>query len=288
MPTGINSKMKNQLQMKIKILFFTLLAVTLFSCDELPDGVVNSLNSQYQVSEISAPDYVVFNQLDSSIVATLKIDNTEVISQVWYDVLTSNGSEVIISNAEMFDNGDKLNYGDQISGDKIFSGKTYFGKSKSSGKYLLRFYAKDNVNNEDENTRVVGFHQFEFDNGQNKFAPVISDLVMPDTVGRGSANVFVFTVKVTDGNGLKDIDQVYFKFIRPDNSVSGTILMVDNGDANLGDAVAGDGIYSFKNSFSDGSTSDPAQTGNWTFIFQAKDKSNLLSNEITHTIFVKE
>jgi len=274
--------------MKIKIIFVALFAITFYSCDELSDGVVNSPNSEYKVSDISAPDYVVFNQTDSSIVAVLKIDNTEVISQVWYNVLTSNASETIVSNVTMFDNGDRANYGDQTAGDKIFSGKTYFGKSKSSGKYLLQFYVKDNVNNEDENTRVVGFHQFEFDNGQNKFAPVISDLVMPDTVGRGSANVFVFTVKVSDGNGLKDIDQVYFKFIRPDNSVSGTILMIDNGDQTLGDAVAGDGIYSFKNSFSDGSTSDPAQIGNWTFIFQAKDKSNLLSNEITHTIFVKE
>lgn len=280
--------------MKIKFFFISFLVITFYSCDELPDGVVNSLNSQYQVSEISAPDYVVFNQLDSSIVATLKIDNTEVISQVWYNVLTSNGSETIISNVAMFDNGDKLNYGDQTSGDKIFSGKTYFGNSKSSGKYLLQFFVKDNVNNEDDNTRVVGFHQFEFDNGQNKFAPVISDLVMPDTVGRGSANVFIFTVKVTDGNGLKDVEQVYFKFIRPDNSVSGTILMVDDGNQTLGDAVAGDGIYSFKNSFSDGTPlpngdpNPPAQTGNWTFIFQAKDKSNILSNEITHTIFVKE
>ena len=274
--------------MKIKILFISLLALTFYSCDELSDGVVNSPNSQYKVSEISAPDYVVYNQIDSSIVATLRIDNTEVIAQVWYDIITSNSSEVIISNVTMFDNGDKLNYGDQTSGDKVFSGKTYFGKTKSSGKYLLQFFVKDNVNNEDENTRVVGFHQFEFDNGQNKFVPVISELIMPDSVRRGSAHTFIFTVKVADGNGLKDIDQVYFKFIRPDNSVSGTILMVDNGDTNLGDAIAGDGIYSFKNSFSDGSTSDPAQTGNWTFIFQAKDKSNLLSNEITHTIFVKE
>ena len=57
--------------------------------------------------------------------------------------------------------------------------------------------------------------------------------------------------------------------------------MVDNGDSVLGDAKAGDGIYSFKNTF--GPT---AQTGNWQFEFQAKDKSGAVSNVIKQTLGV--
>ena len=152
--------------MKIKILGILLLLSSFWGCGDLTDEVVNSSNSEYNVSGITAPDYVVFNQSDSSIVASLKSDNTDVISQVWYNVITPNASETIINNVAMYDDGNTFNYGDEQAGDKIYSGKTYFGKSKPSGKYLLQFYVKDNVNNEDENTRLVGFHQFEFSNGE--------------------------------------------------------------------------------------------------------------------------
>jgi hypothetical protein len=58
--------------------------------------------------------------------------------------------------------------------------------------------------------------------------------------------------------------------------------MVDNGDKEgFGDEKAGDGLFSFKNSF--GTTS---QTGNWRFEFQAKDKSNELSGVIIHNLQV--
>ncbi|MBU2492590.1 MAG: hypothetical protein KJ571_08205 [Bacteroidetes bacterium] len=263
-----------------------LLTIVFYSCDGLTDDIVNSPNSEYRVSDITAPEYIVFQETDSSLVASIKIDNSDVISQVWYNVITPNASETVINNVAMFDDGNKANYGDEEAGDGIYSGKTYLGKSIPSGKYLLQFYVKDNVNNEDDNIRVVGFHQLEFDNGQNKIAPVISDLVMPDSIKRGVD--FIFTIKVTDENTLADISQVYFQFTRPDNTSSGTILMVDNGDINLGDETAGDGIYSFKNSFSDGSSSEAAQLGEWTFVFRAEDKGGLLSNEISQIILVQE
>jgi hypothetical protein len=272
--------------MKIKILTAFLLLVLSWGCGDLTDEVVNSPNSKYNISDITAPNSVFFNESDSSIVATLKIDNPGVISQVWYNVVTANASETIINNVIMYDDGDKINYGDEEAGDKIYSGKTYLGKSKPSTQYLLKFYVKDNINNEDDNTRVVGFHQFDFDNGQNKVAPVLSELVMPDSIKRGVD--FVFTIRVTDENTLADIKQVYFQFTRPDNSTSGTVVMADDGDAGHGDQTAGDGIYSFKNSFSDGSKNDPAQIGNYIFNFEAEDFSGLISNQISHTIVVLE
>lgn len=268
-----------------------LLTIVFYSCEGLTDDIVNSPNSEYRVSDITAPEYIVFQETDSSFVASIMIDNTNVISEVWFDLLNSNASETIINNILMYDDGNRINNGDQFAGDNIYSGKTYLGKSKPSGKYLLQFFVKDNVNNTDENTRTVGFHQLEFNNGENSTAPILSDLVMPDSVNRGED--FIFTVKVTDQNGLNDVDQVYFRFIRPDKTSSGTILMYDDGNLNFGDAVSGDGIYSFKNSFSDGTplpdeTPNPAaQTGEWTFIFRAEDKSGLLSNQINHIILVK-
>ena len=272
--------------MKIKILIISLLLSSFWGCGDLTDDVVNSPNSKYNVSGITAPNSVLFSESDSSFVATLKIDNPGVISQVWYDVVKANASETLIHNVVMYDDGDEANNGDEQEGDKIYSGKTYLGKSKPSAEYILQFYVKDNVNNEDDNTRLVGFHQFDFDNGQNKVAPVLSELVMPDSIKRGVD--FVFTIRVTDENTLADIKQVYFQFTRPDNSNSGTVIMADDGDAGHGDQTAGDGIYSFKNSFSDGSKNDPAQIGSYVFNFEAEDFSGLISNQISHTIVVLE
>jgi hypothetical protein len=56
--------------------------------------------------------------------------------------------------------------------------------------------------------------------------------------------------------------------------------MNDFGDyVSYGDAVAGDGIYSYKNTFSSGATK-----GIRRFEFFAVDRSGLLSNVITHYI----
>jgi hypothetical protein len=58
--------------------------------------------------------------------------------------------------------------------------------------------------------------------------------------------------------------------------------MVDDGDENLGDEVAGDGIYSFKNIFA-----ETAQVGVWKFEYSAVDKSGLKSNTIMHNLYLQ-
>jgi hypothetical protein len=113
---------------------------------------------------------------------------------------------------------------------------------------------------------------------------VISNLLLPSSVNRGDS--FIFSIKVDDTNGSFDIAQVYFKLYRPNGTIvlngnDDFFLMVDTGDANLGDQTAGDGIYSFKNSFS-----STAPTGLWKFEFQAKDRSGKLSNIISSNMMV--
>ena len=66
----------------------------------------------------------------------------------------------------------------------------------------------------------------------------------------------LITIKVEDSEGLADIDQVYFYSLKPDLTFANSgqpIQMWDNGlpfniyssGGEVGDAVAGDGIYSF-------------------------------------------
>jgi hypothetical protein len=248
-------------------------------CEEIPDDVINSTAYNYNVTNIEAPESFIFSNSDSSFVAAVEIDNTEVINEVWLDVVSQDGSEEIIDNLSMADNGDTENNGDEAGKDSKYSAKVFLGKDIASGNYEIQFYVSDNYNDEDDNVRKAAVHVFAYDNGENKFEPVISNLIMPDTISTGVE--FVFTVDVTDQNGLSDVDEVYFDIYRSDGAYRGRVVMHDDGDSNYGDETAGDGVYSFKNSFE-----STALKGTWRFVFQAVDKSGLVSNEITHNIEV--
>jgi hypothetical protein len=69
-----------------------------------------------------------------------------------------------------------------------------------------------------------------------------------------------------------------------DGSGNSKFDLFDNGDLEgRGDQFAGDGIFSFKNSFLD----DPStQRGFWRFEFTAKDRGNKLSNVIIKSVTV--
>ena len=91
---------------------------------------------------------------------------------------------------------------------------------------------------------------------------------------------FIFSIVVTDSNGLSDIDSVYADFHNPANPKPWRVLMYDDGESDHGDVVAGDGIYSFLNTFKNAS-------GNRKFIFTAKDRAGFSSNAIEHNVEVK-
>ena len=120
-------------------------------------------------------------------------------------------------------------------------------------------------------------------NGQDQYPPVISNLNAPDTLFLAAVPVATtMTVEAWDPNGQNDIDMVYFQSYRPDGTTSGTIFeLLDNGDPTAGDATAGDGIYSIIIQLPPQTT-----TGKWRFDFQARDRSDSLSNLISHNIYI--
>lgn len=266
---------------------FYLIVLVLFSnvfisCDKIPSEVIENKWADYQVISVSAPQNFNYASADSSFSVAAQIKNPQSVSKIWSSVKTVDGSLTVQSEVSLQETVKNEN----IMG---YSAKIPMSKRFPSGKYLIEFFVEDNVNLAGNNVNKVGEILLSYNNNQTIYPPVISNLVLPTSVTRGES--FNFSVKVTDQNGSADILLVYFKLYRPDgtivipNSATPAIdyfTMVDNGDSNLGDAVAGDGIYSFKNSF--GSTS---ATGNWTFEFRAKDRSASLSNVITQTVEVK-
>ncbi len=264
-----------------------LILILIFSaCEEIPDGIVEQTKVYNKVKNISAPQSFSYSVSDSSLLTRIEFEDSKYISKAWLKIRSLDGTVTVISSSEMKDNGNLPVNGDLNAEDNIFSARVGISKKYSSGKYLIEYYVEDNVKLSPENLSKVAVHSFDYNNNQISYTPVISNLTIPAAVNRGES--FVFTIKAVDQNGPGDISQVYFKLFRPDGSLVdpqnglGYFLMVDDGNFDVfGDQTAGDGVYSFKNSF--GTTS---QTGNWKFEFQAKDKGNNLSNIITHFLNV--
>jgi len=143
------------------------------------------------------------------------------------------------------------------------------------GLYEMRFFAEDRAG------------EFSLPLTKNVFfensAPLLSESQVPDTlvlpaVGSNPIDTLI-TIRVRDGQGLTDVDAVYFYSLKPDSTLANggnPLYMWDNGlpflgDPNqlqyAGDQVAGDGVYSFTVLLPAGSLS-----GKYRFSFYALDR----------------
>ncbi|MGE5353038.1 MAG: hypothetical protein ACM3P0_13220 [Acidobacteriota bacterium] len=259
------------MQQTLYVLFITL--IILAGCEKNPTGVVDKSDESFHITKIDAPANINYNN-DSSFTTSLKIENPSCLKDVWMDIAYS-GEKVIYDHVSLLDNG-ILQNGDLIKGDNLFSARVYLSKNNLSGLYRVNYFV-------DANGEIypAGIHTFSFINGKVNSAPEISNLQMPDTVRVGE--VFVFTIKAFSAAGLSDIKRVSFRFERQDGTVSDLFDMHDDGNVeSYGDNVAGDGIYSFRNYFS-----EAAQGQSRKFIFQAASYNDSLSNIITHNIYIK-
>jgi hypothetical protein len=264
---------------------FLILAI-LSGCDKDFEEIVDVSTTSYQVtgtSSFSSFRYVVG---DSVITIFLSLNSSSNISSVFCDIIASDGKKLNNSPLLLLDNGNPAN-GDQTAGDNRFTNRFPLSQQNPIGAYRINFYVIDR----ESTTKLAAVQQFTYDNGQTNVAPVISNLVIPDTIAKGVT--FIFSVIANDSNGLSDIRYVLFELNRPDSTVvqnppgSGNtlIFMDDTGDfERFGDETAGDGIYSFKNFFLDDTST---QTGTWWFEFQALDRGGLYSNKIIHNIVVQ-
>ncbi len=281
--TYLNIKRKTCLNFIKFILLLFVLGIA--ACENIPDGVVEHQVADFKVVALNAPQTFTFNPADSLISVSIKIENHEIIEAVWITVKSLDGKIIIVNQKELLDDGNIAISGDQLNGDGIFSSRFPISKKIPNGDYNIEFFVMDKVKPSPNNTVRVGSHIFSYANNFENQPPVIYDLSIQSSIIRGVS--FDFSIKADDPNGLLDIQYVYFKLFRPDGTKVDPqngydyFIMVDNGDSNLGDQAANDGIYSFRNSFG-----TSAQTGNWRFEFQAKDRSGALSNQINHEMTV--
>ena len=253
---------------------FLLIPLILWGCEKTFDNVIDVSTENYQVTSVTHKDsYDLKNPGDSVLTARIKFTRVSQLGQVFFNVIASDNSALNPAPIEMFDISDNL-----------FSAQFILKREYPNGTYTLNFIAKGTAGLEN----LVATSSFGFNNGQDNVAPFLSNLTIPDSIPREES--FIFNVEAFDSNGLSDIKKVFFELYRPDGTIveidpgSGLteFLMHDDGNFEIfGDSVAGDGIYSFKNSFA-----VDAQTGSWKFVFQAEDRSDTFSNIIEHFMIV--
>ncbi len=111
---------------------------------------------------------------------------------------------------------------------------------------------------------------------------IVEKVAEPEVFERGSVNQYILTVDVSDPQGLDDIEEVVYKVFKPGQSSSSFAdHMHDDGLA--GDQDAGDGTYSFGIS----SPAQDSQQGEYTFTFQATDKTGYESSKVIKKVTVR-
>ncbi len=234
----------------------------------------------YQVSGIKTPGQFVYNPGDSLVTISIALNSSVFVKSVSFVVYSPDQIQLNLDAVQMFDNGNITSNGDSVKGDNVFSNKFPLSHYYPKGTYQVDYYITDNSGT----TKLAAINYFNFDNGQTNVAPVISNLAAPDTVSLGASTTpILLTVQVDDGNGLSDIQSVFFNsYLPPDGHPSSSNPFVMYDDGTNGDKVAGDGIYSLTIGLP-----PSASKGTYRFEFQAKDRSGALSNKIIHNLVVK-
>jgi hypothetical protein len=272
---------KREIQLKfVKCMPFVLL-LGLIACDETPNEIVDQKLASINVKQIEAPAGFIYTQSDSMFVASVEFDDSENIESVWATVKSVDGEITVSEETKLVDDGSSQNSGDEKSGDSIYSAKIVMSKIYPNGKYVVDFF----VNISSGDSKKIGSHVLIYDNGQNNYVPVISNLVYPTIIELG--NAYTFTLKAEDPNSIYDIESVNYEVYRPDgtqvsNSSGITKFPMYDDGVTAGDVTEADGIYTVTLTFPTGQ-----QTGNWKFVFQAVDRNGLQSNIITQELTVK-
>ncbi len=261
---------------KIFILFISIILV--WSCENIPDGVIEPTNVDYSVVDINAPDQVIYSE--SNILSTsITIKNTSTIKNVWFNVSSYDDLEQITSFSLMTSS--------QNSEEKIYNGEIEIDQNLLPGDYILNYYVEDNVRIDTENLRKVASKKFQFQIEKENFPPVLSNLSAPLSVTVGGN--FLLQLKVIDPNGPEDIKEVNFeifdsqgnKVLSDSTNGISTFKMFDDGKS--GDKISKDGIYSANFAFNKNVDLDT-----WKFIFYAVDVENSISDTLETEITTTE
>jgi hypothetical protein len=245
--------------------------------DTTPPPFISRAATSPSVIDVTTLGSQPTSPIDTTVVFSASLDPGPAGAMVMYTVLNPAGN-VFLSGTMTGSAGQ-------------FSASTPFNIQKEDvGTYSVQFQAI--AVNDPENTSNILTQTILVKNANHY--PVVSNLVMPDTVKvppSGDTTFVKITVAVADSDGLQDIASVTLTSRRPDNSVVGVYPMYDDGGFNpvspfgikSGDAFSGDGVYTLTIPLLSSTTGNTYRD----FSFVATDRSGGTSNVLTKRIFIQ-
>jgi hypothetical protein len=193
-------------------------------------------------------------------------DGPEDIAKVRY-VYAPPGLPNPTRDGELRDDGQE---GDQTPGDGVYSVRYNNGDFSATADYQLRFQAEDRSGNF-SNPQVVMIRG----RMERTQEPLLANLVAPALIILEQVSTTGITLRldVDDPQGIGDIDALHL------------LVTLPGGEQDPGNpfAMQHDGGNTFIASYE-----LPILVGEFRFVFQARDKSNFLSNRIEHALAVTQ
>lgn len=257
---------------KYLILLFLFGSFLALSCGKKSPGESTLTDPSLAIFYVS--ESIIFSD-ESPVFFMVRVSDPQGLEDILEVTFELAQDTALINAGLMWDDGQN---GDIIPNNGTY---TYFVIPKESafsiGKAVVSFQVKDRENH----LSPVLTDTVLVESPVINDPPVITQVAGPDTLSRSQGGTYLLTATVTDQQGLADIQKVTFNTFKPDGSPSSgnPFSMYDTGSD--GDALAGDGIYSFQFTISNSNV-----TGQYRFEFQAQDKSGATSNVAVHIITV--
>lgn len=274
--------MDNSIFQIMKKYSLILLSLLMWGCQKNFNSVIDPPQPANKKISVMTSNNFTYSISDSLIHITIGMSDTTNVNSVSCDIFgpgnsTLNSSPVRLNFTRI------LNplYPNIIIMGLFYTTDFPMSRNFPSGNYQIKYYLTDY----NGNTSTFAMNSFSYNNGLNSPAPVISNLVCPDTAQIGKANDTLFvSVFVQDSIGLWDIASVFFNsFIPPNGQASSTNPIPLHDDGTYGDKVAGDGLYSTYIILPPSGVTK----GTYRFEFQAKSFNGKLSNKIIHNIVIE-
>ncbi len=251
--------------------FLVMLSLLLWGCEKTYDTVIDTTSNNYQVTSISHhSSYDLKTPADSLLAVRINFSQGSELNKAHFDVIASDNSILNSAPIELLSLGNNR-----------YQNQFILKREFPNGTYHLNF----NVTGLDGKTKQVATSSFEFNNGQDNVAPVISnDVILPDTIMVNDTTVISTSIMAIDSNGTNDIEEVYFIVYKPDGSSNNLhVTLFDDGNLDEhGDSTAGDNVYSRLIQVNQSN-----DKGTYRFEFRAKDRSDSLSNIVNHLVLIQ-
>ncbi|NCQ16961.1 MAG: hypothetical protein COW85_01950 [Ignavibacteria bacterium CG22_combo_CG10-13_8_21_14_all_37_15] len=263
-----------------KLLLLSLILMAFSGCEKKFNNPVETNMAVYQVAEVSSFHSFSHTLTDSIINPSITFTSVLDIRRVWIEILTPGDEKISPGAISLYDNGSPA-AGDLVKGDNSYSALIIMKNEYVNGTYLISYFVEDKTSA----VKKVASQTFLFDNGKSNIAPLILSVSAPDTIEVKEVPLaFIVSATVADSNGLKDIKEVYFTTVKPNQPSSGsrTMLYDDGNYTTNGDGTAEDGVFSRALSIT-----PENEKGTYRFDFEAKDRGGLGSQVVRIYIVVK-